>query len=107
MKKDSELWQQAIGTLGPLCAPTKHKLSDRAHNFADVGDKRIRIRQLVLDSFQKDFIDRANDVEERAKAKSRRKKASISIENTWHGKGFTKEEVGETFPMSRVPNPYP
>ena len=58
-----------------------------------MGDKRIRIRQLVLESFQKDFIDRANAVEEREQARKRRKKTSISVENTWHGKGFTKEEV--------------
>ena len=45
LKKNSVLWQQAIETLGPLYAPTKHKLSDKAHKFADVGDKRIRIRQ--------------------------------------------------------------
>ena len=93
LKKNSVLWQQAIETLGPLYAPTKHKLSDKAHKFADVGDKRIRIRELVLESFQKDFIDRANAVEEREQARKRRKKTIISVENTWHGKGFTKEEV--------------
>ena len=97
LKKDSELWCQAINTLGPLCAPTKHKMSDKAHLFADVGDKRIKIRKIVLESFQKDFIDRAHAAEENAKQRVRRKAERISIENTYNGKGFCKEEVGVTY----------
>lgn len=93
LKKDSELWQQAISTLSPLCAPTKHKLADRKPKYAALGDKRIKIRSLVLQSFQNDFIDKAYAVEERAKQTKRRKAARISIENTYSGKGFCKREV--------------
>ena len=92
LTKDSVLWQQAIGTLGPLAAPTKHKLTDKAHKFADLGDKRIKIRSLVLESFQNDFINKAHAVEEKAKQTRRRKAARISIENTYCGKGFCKQE---------------
>ena len=93
MRKDSVLWEQAINTLGPLCAPTKHKLSDKLHAFADVDDKRIKIRKLVLESFQQDFIDRAAIAEEECKSRQRRKASRISIENTYSGKGFSKLEV--------------
>ena len=48
--------------------------------------------KLVLDAFQQDFVDKANAVEERAKARSKRKRENISIENTFSGKGFTKEQ---------------
>ena len=95
--KDSELWQKAISTLGPLCAPANHKLTDKPHKFADLGDKRIKIRALVLKSIQQDFLDRANRIEERAKAERKRKRNYISIENTFNGKGFTKCEVGSCF----------
>ena len=69
LKKDSVLWEQAIQTLGPLCAPTKHKMSDKPHTFADFNDKRIKIRKLVLRSFQRDFIDRAALAEDQCKAR--------------------------------------
>ena len=94
LKKDSVMWEKAITQLGPLCAPTVHKLSDKPHHvFADVGDKHIKIRELVLKSFQQDFIDRANIAEEESRSRQRRKAARISIENTYCGKGFTKLEV--------------
>ena len=66
LKKNSELWQKAIETLGPLANPEKHKMSDKAR-FADVGDKRVRIRELVLESYQTDFIDRAAKAEKECK----------------------------------------
>ena len=93
LQKDSVLWQKAIDTLGALCAPSKHKLDEKKHLFADLNDKRIKLRALVLKSFQQDFIDRAFAAEEKCKQRSRRRAARISIENTYCGKGFTKKEV--------------
>ena len=91
LKRDSEEWQKAINTLGVLCKPTKHKLHEKVL-MADLGDKSIRIRKLVLESFQDSFLDKAYAVEEAAKAKVARRNASISIINTALGKGLTAEE---------------
>ena len=94
LQKNSVLWTEAINTLGPLCAPTQHKLTDKMHAFDDLGDKRIKIRKLVLESFQQDFIDRAHAAEENSKQRMRRKSTRMSIENTYTGKGFCKLELG-------------
>ena len=92
LKRDSEEWRKAINTLGVLCKPTKkHKLHDKVL-MADLGDKSIRIRKLVLDAFQDSFLDKAYAVEEAVKAKARRRQESISIINTALGKGLTAVE---------------
>ena len=93
LNKDSVLWQEAINTMGAACAPDKHKMSEKAHMFADLNDKRIKIRELVLKAFQQDFIDRAFAAEEAAKMRTKRRLSRMSIENTYTGKGFCKAEV--------------
>ena len=93
LQKNSSLWQQAINSMGSACAPDKHKMSEKGHMFADLGDKRIKIRDLVLKAFQQDFIDRAFAAEEAAKLRTKRRLSRMSVENTYTGKGFCKAEV--------------
>ena len=92
LQKNSVLWQQSIDTLGVLCKPTKHKLTDKQLSLAELGDKSIKIRKLVLDGFQKHFLDKAHAAVEAVKARNKKKRNNISIINTVLGEGLTAEE---------------
>ena len=87
LNKECEMWTKAINTLGPLADPTRHKLADKPHKFANVGDPHIKIRELVLKSYQEDFLDRAHTAEVEYQQRRRRNAARISIENTY-GEGI-------------------
>ena len=86
------LWEQSINTLGVLCKPTKHKLTEKQLAIAELGDKSIKIRQVVLDGFQQHFLDKAHAAVEAVKQRNKRKRNNISIINTVLGEGLTVEE---------------
>ena len=89
LKKDSELWQKSIDTLGVACKPTKHKILDKQVLESALTRKGIEIRKLVLQGFQDQFLDKAYACMEEAKSLTKRRRKTVSIINTTLGCGLT------------------
>ena len=92
LQKNSVLWEKSINTLGVLCKPTKHKLTEKQLALAELGDKSIKIREVVLNGFQQHFLDKAHAAVEAVKQRNKRKRNNVSIINTVLGEGLTAEE---------------